>query len=597
MSLKRIILLFAAMLMLVTVTRAQDIKISTKKEYIGGKNYYLHTVEKGQTVSAIAKAYGVTEEDIYEANPDARKVIKVNAVLKIPVKKQSSAPPLVHTVVEGETLTQIAQHYKVRIEDLLKANPGLSPNNIRPGQQITIPGEGGSGTTLGKNTIIIHVVQKDETLFGIARKYGITVDDLKMNNPGLNETIHIGQQIRVPVKTEEARTPDKPKDTIIFKCMETGMLASYNVGLLLPLYLERAVYIDTSDSEKTMKQYSSFAFIGFYEGFMMALDSVRQLGLSVNLFVDDVVEDSLKTLEIIKKEEYSSLNLLIGPFFSKAFQLVAPWAKEKQIKTVNPFTSHSYFVNDNPYVFKNVASAETQARQCVDYARKTWPGCNIIILHSGTDSDKEDIDAYTKVLGEDSTKRDYFVVNYVKDGLSAATKNMASDRVNVVISYVHGEANISNFIRNLSELSFKFPLTVFGLKEWEVYSSLEAEYLLNINLHIQSYAFIDYSRQPVREFILEYRKRFKTEPDEYAFAGYDIGLYFLNALRLYGKDFQNCLSEYKQETLCMPFSYVKVDSGGYENSISTIYRYEDFKQINALENPKTDIGINKKSPY
>jgi LysM repeat protein/ABC-type branched-subunit amino acid transport system substrate-binding protein len=597
MGFKRIMLMLAAILMLLTVAGAQEIKKSTKTEYIGGKHYYLHTVEKGQTVSAIAKAYGIPEEDIYEANPDARKVIKVAAVLKIPVKSSVSATPLIHTVLAGETLTQIAQHYKVKMEDLLKANPGLSPNNIKPGQLITIPGEGGSTASLGKSTIIIHVVQKDETLFSIARKYGVTVDELKVNNPGLNETIHIGQQIRVPVKAEESKTPDKPKDTIIFKCMETGMLASYNVGLLLPLYLERAVYIDTSDSEKTMKQYSSFAFIGFYEGFLMALDSVKQLGLSVNLYVDDVVEDSLKTLDVIKKQEYSNLNLLIGPFFSKAFQLVAPWAKEKQIKTVNPFTSHSSFVCDNPYVFKNVASAETQARQCIDYARNTWPGCNIFILHTGAESDQEDIDAYIRVLGSDSTKKDYFVINYAKDGLSAASKNMAADRVNVVISYVHGEANISNFIRNMSELSFKFPLTVFGLKEWEIYSSLEAEYLLNINLHMQSYSFIDYSRQPVREFVLEYRRRYKTEPDEYAFAGYDIGIYFLNALRLYGTDFQNCLGEYKQETLCMPFQYGRLDNGGFENTLSTIYRYEDFKQINALETPKTDIEINKKSPY
>jgi LysM repeat protein/ABC-type branched-subunit amino acid transport system substrate-binding protein len=594
----KILLLFCSLFFFVQAGMAQEIQKSTKTEYIGGKHYYIHTVLKGQTVSALAKAYGVTEDEIYEANPDVKKVLKADAVIKIPVKSSENVPGTVHTVVQGETLSQIAQKYKVSIDQLLKANPGLSPNNIKPGQQIKIPQTGDVTESVGKGAYKLHVVQQGETLFGIARKYNVTVDELKLANPGLNETIQIGQQIRVPVKGEEVRTPDKPKDSITFKCGETGMMASYYVGLMLPLYLERAAYIDTSDDEKSIQQYSSFSFIGFYEGFMMALDSARQMGLSINLVVDDVTEDSSKVLSVLEKAEYKDLNLLIGPFFSKAFEFVTPWAKENKVKAVNPFTTQSRFVEDNPYIFKNVAEADTQAVQTINYIRKTWPGCNIFLVQSEKDSDLDEVHAYERALkGPDSSFRDYFLVDYIKEGLTGISKNMTPDKVNVVISFVHGEAGISNFIRNMSDYSFKYPIVVFGMKEWENYSSLEVDYLLNINLHIVTYSFVDYSRQSVKDFILEYRELYSNEPDEYSFAGYDIGMYFLNALRLYGKDFEKCLQNYHPDYLCTPLDFFNEPGRGYENSKFCIYRYYDYKEVDALLDPQITVEINKKKPY
>jgi len=587
-------LLLSVCLVLSISARAQVIEKSTKIEYIGGKNYYLHTVKSGQTLTAIAMAYSTTVDDILAANPGMKTALKVDQVIKILAKSyEPSRNVTIHIVKQGETLSSIAQQYQVKLEDIFKLNPGISAS-IKPGQEVKVPKASGASETVAQGAFVTHTVQKSETLFSIARTYGVTVDELKQSNPGLNETIQIGQQIRVPSKGVEVKVP-KPVDSIPFECMKTGILPSYNVGLLIPLYLEKASYIDTSDAEKTVKNYSSFAFIGFYEGFMIALDSLKDVGFSVKMMVDDVTEDSNKLKTILNKPSYSDLNLLIGPFYSNVFDEASAWAKEKKVNIVNPFTSRSELVVGNPQVFKNIPSATQQTRQTVEYIRKTWPGCNIILAHCNRETDKEMTDAYLCALkGPDSSFTDFTIVSYNTEGLAGVSKNMVTDKVNVVISFIQGEAATSNYIRNMSELSFRYPMVVFAQADWERYTSLEAEYLLNIHLHILSHSFIDYSKPEVKEFVVKYRTRYHTEPDEYAFAGYDVAMYYLEALHLYGKDFQHCLDQYRPKLLQTSFEFEHQINDGWENTKICIYHFKDYKRVDAFTDPQTLIEINNK---
>jgi hypothetical protein len=166
--------------------------------------------------------------------------------------------------------------------------------------------------------------------------------------------------------------------------------------------------------------------------------------------------------------------------------------------------------------------------------------------------------------------------------------------VNVIISFIHNEVSVSNYIRFMSELSFTYPLVVFGLKEWEEYGHLEAEYLMNIKLHIISNTFIDYHQSDVKDFIAKYRERYHTEPDSYAFTGYDNAMYYLTALHLYGKDFPYCLKKYHPDLLHMNFDFVHEEGSGWENKKFCIYRYENFHLIDAFANPLVTVEVNKK---
>lgn len=117
------------------------------------EKYVKHKISQGENLTVIAKKYGVKPKDIADANPNAPKILKLNSVLLIPNKNKkvtaknteivantTPAPtPGSHEVVAKETLWGISKKYNVSVEELKKANPLLEKEDLRIGQQINIP--------------------------------------------------------------------------------------------------------------------------------------------------------------------------------------------------------------------------------------------------------------------------------------------------------------------------------------------------------------------------------------------------------------------------------------------------------------------------
>lgn len=99
-------------------------------------DYITHTIQKGQGLYSIARMYGVTEEEIINMNPGSETVIKAGDQLRIPVRKDGVK---VHTVAAGETLYSLAGKNGLTVQELCDANPGVSDNGLRAGQTIIIP--------------------------------------------------------------------------------------------------------------------------------------------------------------------------------------------------------------------------------------------------------------------------------------------------------------------------------------------------------------------------------------------------------------------------------------------------------------------------
>lgn len=114
------------------------------------EKYSKHTISKGDNITSIAKKYGVKPKAILDANPNAPKILKLNSVLLIPNTNQTIAAtknevavnnnnPGTHEVLAKETLWGISKKYNVSVEDLKKSNPLLETEGLKIGQQITIP--------------------------------------------------------------------------------------------------------------------------------------------------------------------------------------------------------------------------------------------------------------------------------------------------------------------------------------------------------------------------------------------------------------------------------------------------------------------------
>ena len=155
------------------------------------QSYFLHTIEKGQSLYSISSMYGVSKADIIRLNPGCEDKIYAGQAIKIPQNKTAQKSETFHTIQPGETLYRLTTTYKVSAKAICDANPGLSAENFRIGQVIRIPSaaEAIDSTveavvTNPEQPIIqpavkprcrdTHKVKRRETIFSVSREYGIS---------------------------------------------------------------------------------------------------------------------------------------------------------------------------------------------------------------------------------------------------------------------------------------------------------------------------------------------------------------------------------------------------------------------------------------
>ena len=224
-------------------------------------SFIKHTVSKGETIKEIATKYKVTPYDIYKLNPDSQTGLKESDVLLIPtliqkatVLKQESKPiseiaskpkvsnsnPKTHTTKPKENLYSISRDYNVSVDDLKSLNEEALKDGLKIGQVIKIPSGDATSITESKPVIaeipvvkkttkeptvsksekgIYHIVEPKETKFGIAKKYGITVQELEEKNPEILANLTIGYKLLISgdVPKKEAmviQEVQKPKPVI-----------------------------------------------------------------------------------------------------------------------------------------------------------------------------------------------------------------------------------------------------------------------------------------------------------------------------------------------------------------------------------------------
>jgi len=193
------------------------VRMSNNKVSLNGKPYYIHIVRKGETLSAISRAYNVPVDTIKKDNLHISDTIKINQYLKIRINKQKENKKkfVYHQVKKGDTAYNLSVKYNISIDELYKYNPNAKLG-ITIGEVLKIPlpytkvanSQPDSVITEQQpertNNYFIYKVKKKETLYGIAAKFNTTQDKIKELNPELNERpLQIDQELKIPVSVEQ----------------------------------------------------------------------------------------------------------------------------------------------------------------------------------------------------------------------------------------------------------------------------------------------------------------------------------------------------------------------------------------------------------
>ena len=178
----------------------QTLKIPTEEKPVTG-DYTVYTISKGDSLYSIAKKYNTTVDALVKYNNLSSTNLKVGEQLLIPI---SESKLNTYTVKSGDSLYSIAKKYGITVDELKKAN-GLTSNNLSLNQKLVIP------ETKGE---IGYVVKAGDSLYSIAQKYNITVDELKKANGLTTNTLTIGQELTIPETSKTTTYTVKSGDSL-----------------------------------------------------------------------------------------------------------------------------------------------------------------------------------------------------------------------------------------------------------------------------------------------------------------------------------------------------------------------------------------------
>lgn len=541
-------LLFAANGIVLSAQNDGGVKKSKKTEVVDGRKYYVHTVEKGQTLYAIAKAYDLTVNDVLVENPDALNGIKPGQNLRIPFEKKVTTKPL--------------------------------------------------EVTKDTSKFVLHKVEAGQTLYSLAKKYNTTEQAILDLNPEAKSGLKVGMELKIPVKNTSAvaviplkpdTVPGKP-DTIIAGTKKD----IYNIALMMPLQLWNVNNIEPSDILATPPK-GEFperpkAAAEFYEGALLAIDSMRRAGMRLNVWVYDVDDiDSGKSAKMLAQPEFKTMDLIIGPFTAGPFEEIAAFAKTNNIPIVSPVSSVNRVLFKNPFAVKALPSAITQMEYVAQHIHAERKDQNIMMITSGILRESKMAAAFRNEMNRLRVADGKDSINVTK-GFTGVEALLKKDVMNVIVVPSNSQAFVTDLLRSLHTLAEKYQITVYGMPQWMEFDNLDAEYMQALNLHFAAPYYVDYKSDAAQAFLVRYRNAFGGDPTIYAFAGYDVTMFFLKQLHDNGTGFVQNLPQVKHEGIQQSFRFVKSDAeSGYENVGLRIVHISDYELVPfGVENPVKD---------
>lgn len=561
--------------------------------------YFLHTVTKGQSLYSISTMYNVTMEDLIRLNPGCEKQIRAGESLKIPQADSGSnqGKPTFHTIQAGETLYQLTLKYNVTVQAICTANPGLSASNFRIGQVISIPAqtaiqpakenlsETAAQTSSGKKTDWrdMHKVERKETIFSISRQYGISEEELIAANPELKKgKLKRGSFLFIPypASKQPAKEPEKtpariPSNEELFAQNKQSFKKIQNIkaAVLLP-------FTEGKNRDEQMRM------VEYYEGFLMAVDSLKRQGVSVNLYTYDTKGKSDVAQSILAKEEMKNMDIIFGLAHAANVKTLAEFAEKNQTRVVVPFSPEVEQVFKNPYIYQVNTPQSYLYSEVYEHFLRKFSKANIVFLDAGT-GQNEKAEFIKGMKNELKTNQ----VAYKHISNSDTLKILAaidSTRENIFIPTSGKDLSLTRLIPQLTQIRRSYPnvdLHLFGYPEWQTYTQDYLASFYELDTYFYSSFYTNNLFPAAVRFTQEYRRWYSKDManifPKYGMLGFDTGYFFLKGLAQEGSQLENNLNRVQVTPIQTGFKFERVNNwGGFINrKVFFVHLTKDFELI------------------
>lgn len=544
------------------------------------QSYFLHTIEKGQSLYSISSMYSVTQDDIVKLNPGSDEKIYVGRTLRIPRTAANTQTETFHTIAQGETLYRLTVKYGVSAKAICDANPGLSAENFRIGEVIRIPSADEAGIvttdTVSQPAIPtiqgpvqsrcrdMHKVKRKETVYSISREYGISEAELVAANPELKGETKIkkGTFLCIPYPTAQVEKKPEiaPSNSELFSENKkaTERFSTIKAAIVLP-------FLDVSKNEAAR-------MVEYYEGFLMAVDSLKRRGVSVDLYTYNSGPETASLNGILSKKEMKDMDIIFGPLYQQHIKQLADFARKNDIRLVIPFTSKDNAVFRNPSVYQINTPQSYLYSEVYDHFVRQFPNANVIFIEAGTGTkDKAD---FIKGLKDELKNRSIPMKSLKEDATVESLKSvLRDDRENIFIPTSGSNITLIKILPQLTLLVRENPesrIHLFGYPEWQTYTKDHLEAFFELDTYFYSSFYTNNLLPAAISFTKNYRRWYGKEMDErypkYGMLGFDTGFFFLRGLSRYGSEFEKNMQLLDLVPIQTGFKFDRVNNwGGFIN--------------------------------
>ncbi len=291
--------------------------------------------------------------------------------------------------------------------------------------------------------------------------------------------------------------------------------------------------------------------------------------------------DSAVVKQILNKPEFSNMDLLIGPAYSSCVKVAAKICQQKKIYMVSAFSKSNDLLGENPYVIKTIPSRKSFLSAIADHATKAYPESNIILIGEGENS-RKNCETIQTGLSEKGITPVFLKINASKLAVSIdeLKLSLSKEKTNVIIMPTENEGFVTRFLNSLNKLSADYKIVVYGMENWKEFTGVDIQHWQNLSVHIPSENLGRYDYPLNDKMIHAYAHRFKTEPSDFAYSGYDITNIFITNLKK-NKNFgnENFLNRKWNGTMS-DYYFVRTDAlSGIENTKVGMMVFNNFQLI------------------
>lgn len=502
-----------------------------------------------------------------------------------------------HTVEEGQTVYSIARHYNIPASELIKLNPDAG-DLIKPGDKLRLPdsakaqaeatgpgaqfvrgGAQGSTTTGSTKCKQMYQVQKKDNLYRIAMNFGLSVQEIVDANPGLTTESKVkkGEWLCIPYsKAELQREAERlaAEREAALAASRKASKSHLNVGLILPF------------KEKTDR---GSKMVEFYQGMLMAVDSVRKQGVSVDLYAYHSGNSIADMSSILEKTELQHMDVIFGPLDGVQANVLSNFCQQHKIRLVMPFATTNTYGTSNPYNYVVFAQADEVTRQAAIYAGKQFEKCNYIQINAGS-ADHRGTVFINSFAQQIATRGNGLRILDVNTDIEVMAALMDASKTNLIVVNSTSQTALQKTTRKMRDFLLVHPeykISLLGYPEWSTYQGSIVQ-----DFHaLDTYTFTTFYRNPNDARTSAFEQRFKanfhhdvikTLP-RYSMMGMDLGYYFLNGLAKLGDFFDERQATLSYNPLQSTYHFGQEGGKAFVNQSVSFLHYTTAGKIEVLK--------------